>query len=144
MSIATRQLEELRRHGQDDDLAWSAMTNGHDDADERWRAALRAHDVDGAWELFLRQYRRLIFAVIRHFTRDHDEVLEIFADVCGALGDNGLARLEKYWNQPTRRARFSTWLVAVTVKKVASTLIVRHVSFLRHFGVVHATSTAGP
>ena len=34
--------------------------------------------------------------------------------------------------------------VTVTVQKVASTLIVRHVGFLRHLGVVHDTSTAGP
>ena len=31
-----------------------------------------------------------------------------------------------------------------TVQKVASTLIVRHVGFLRRLGVVHDTSTAGP
>ena len=34
--------------------------------------------------------------------------------------------------------------VTVTVRKVASTLIVKRVSFLRHFGVVHATSSTGP
>lgn len=34
--------------------------------------------------------------------------------------------------------------VSVTVRKVASTLIVRHVKFLRHFGIVRATSSSGP
>jgi Flp pilus assembly protein TadG len=34
--------------------------------------------------------------------------------------------------------------VTVEVRKLASTLIVRRVSFLRHFGVVRDTATAGP
>ena len=35
-------------------------------------------------------------------------------------------------------------VVTVTVRKTASTLIVKRVSFLRHLGVVHDTSSAGP
>jgi len=34
--------------------------------------------------------------------------------------------------------------VTVTVRKLASTLIVRHVSLFRYFGVVHDTSSSGP
>jgi Flp pilus assembly protein TadG len=35
-------------------------------------------------------------------------------------------------------------VITVTLRRVASTLIVRRVSFLRHFGVVHASSSASP
>ena len=46
-----------------------------------------------------------------------------------------------------RITRFSVGaggIVTVTARKTASTVIVRHVSFLRHFGVVHDTSSSGP
>jgi Flp pilus assembly protein TadG len=44
----------------------------------------------------------------------------------------------------TRFSVATNGTVTVTVQKTASTLIVRHVSFLRHFGVVHDTSSSGP
>jgi RNA polymerase sigma factor (sigma-70 family) len=81
--------------------------------DAPWLDALRAGDTERAWDLFIDQYRTLIFATIRHYTRDHDEVMDAFAEVCSALHHNGLARLEKYWDRPAHTARFSSWLVTV-------------------------------
>lgn len=80
---------------------------------ERWVEKLEAGDLDAAWDLFLERYRRLIFATIRHFAEDYDDVMDIFAHVCLALREDSLARLRKYTTQPTHRARFSTWLVTV-------------------------------
>jgi RNA polymerase sigma factor (sigma-70 family) len=80
---------------------------------EAWRAALAERDPDAAWEAFLDEYRGLIFAVIRHYTREHDEVMDVFADVCEALREDRLARLRRYWDHPTHRARFSSWLATV-------------------------------
>jgi len=81
--------------------------------DQAWRAALQRGDADTAWDLFIGRYRRLIFAAIRHYTREHDEVMDVFAEVCEALRQNGLARLRRYDDQPTHKARFSSWLVTV-------------------------------
>jgi RNA polymerase sigma factor (sigma-70 family) len=89
------------------------MTGAEGEQEEPWRAALQAGDPDAAWDLFIQQYRRLIFAAIRHYTREHDEVMDVFAEICGALRENQLARLQGYWDRPTHRARFSTWLVTV-------------------------------
>lgn len=78
-----------------------------------WIARLHDHDPDGAWDLFVEQYRRLIFAAIRHYTTEHDEVMDVFALVCESLRSNDLARLRRYLAEGTHTARFSTWLVAV-------------------------------
>jgi RNA polymerase sigma factor (sigma-70 family) len=78
-----------------------------------WIATFRRGDVDAAWDEFIDRYRRLIFATIRHFTRDEDEILDVFARICEALRAEGLARLRRYLDEPNPRARFSTWLVAV-------------------------------
>jgi RNA polymerase sigma factor (sigma-70 family) len=86
--------------------------------EEPWLATLKAGDSDTAWNLFILEYRRLIFAAIRHYTRDHDEVMDVFAEVCGALRRDNLARLKKYWDQPTHTARFPTWLVTVVRHQV--------------------------
>lgn len=86
--------------------------------EEMWLAALKAGDSESAWNLFIDAYRRLIFATIRHYTRDHDEVMDAFAEVCGGLRRDDLARLRKYWNRPTHTARFSTWLVTVVRHQV--------------------------
>jgi RNA polymerase sigma factor (sigma-70 family) len=80
---------------------------------ERWIEELEAGDLDAAWDLFLERYRRLIFATIRHFAEDYDDVMDIFAHVCQALREQNLARLRKYTAQTTHRAHFSTWLVTV-------------------------------
>ena len=80
---------------------------------ESWLQPLRAGDADTAWGLFIGRYRALIFATIRHYTRDHDEVMDLFAQVCSGLRSDRLARLLKYWDRPTHTAQFSSWLVTV-------------------------------
>jgi RNA polymerase sigma factor (sigma-70 family) len=78
-----------------------------------WVDYLRRGEHESAWDLFIIQYRRLVFATIRHFARDHDDVMDVFAHVCGALQKDKLAKLRKYVDDEVHRARFSTWLVAV-------------------------------
>lgn len=80
---------------------------------EEWLNRLQEEDVEAAWDLFVTRYRRLIFATIRHHSQDHDEVMDLFADVCAALREDGMARLRRYSRPETHRARFSTWLVVV-------------------------------
>jgi len=86
--------------------------------EEPWLEALRAGDPDRAWDLFLGQYRALIFATIRRYARDHDDVMDAFAEVCSGLRRDQLARLRKYWDRSTHTARFSTWLVVVVHRQV--------------------------
>src|SRR6478672_8223684 len=86
--------------------------------EESWLADLRAGDTDRAWDLFIGEYRALIFATIRHYTHDHDEVMDVFAEVCSGLRRDSLARLQKYWDRPTHTARFSSWLVTVVRHQV--------------------------
>lgn len=76
-------------------------------------AHLKEGRHDPAWDAFLARYRRLIFAAIRHYTRDYDDVMDVFARVCEALREDGLRRLRRYVDEPEHRARFSTWLVTV-------------------------------
>lgn len=66
-----------------------------------------------AWDLFLDRYRRLIFAAIRHYAHDHDDVMDVFARVCEALREDHLKRLRQYTERLEHKARFSTWLVTV-------------------------------
>ena len=80
---------------------------------EPWALKLNAGDSQGAWDLFVERYRRLIFAAIRHYTTDHDEVMDVFAHVCEALRADDMARARHWLAQPTHTARFSTWLVTV-------------------------------
>jgi DNA-directed RNA polymerase specialized sigma24 family protein len=80
---------------------------------ESWAAELASGRADAAWDLFLDRYRRLIFAAIRHYAQDYDDVMDIFARVCEALREDDLARLRCYAEQPFHGARFSTWLVTV-------------------------------
>ncbi len=78
-----------------------------------WVAELRRGGVDAAWDLFLDQYRCLIFAAIRHYAQDYDDVMDVFAQVCESLRETDLKRLCSYFERPTHSARFSTWLVTV-------------------------------
>lgn len=78
-----------------------------------WVAQLHAGSPDAAWDRFIHRYRRLIFAAIRHYVRDQDEVMDVFARVCEALREDNLRRLRTYVDAPSHRARFSTWLVTV-------------------------------
>ena len=80
---------------------------------EDWVSALRGKQPEAAWDLFLGRYRRLIFAAIRHYAQDYDDVMDVFARVCEALREDDFRRLRAYAEQPTHRARFSTWLVTV-------------------------------
>jgi len=80
---------------------------------EPWRAKLDEGESVAAWDLFIEQYRRLIFATIKQLAHDHDDILDVFTSVCEALRDDDLARLRRYTESPGERARFSTWLVTV-------------------------------
>lgn len=80
---------------------------------EPWLSKLHERDVEGAWDCFIERYRRLIFATIRHYAEDYDDVMDIFAWMCEALRQDDLARLRRYPQQKTHSAQFSTWLVAV-------------------------------
>jgi len=81
--------------------------------DEPWIAPLDAGDAEAAWDAFIGRYRRLVFASIRHYAQDYDDVMEVFTRVCEALREDDLRRLRTYAAQPVHRARFSTWLVTV-------------------------------
>lgn len=81
--------------------------------DEPWVAPLRAGRTDEAWAAFLERYRRLIFATIRHYTRDYDDGMDVFAHVCEALRADESRRLRAWADGGPRTARFSTWLVTV-------------------------------
>src|SRR5437763_1312659 len=80
---------------------------------EDWVVELQGGRPDAAWDRFLERYRRLIFAAIRHYAQDYDDVMDVFARVCEALREDDLARLRCYAEQPVHTARFSTWLVTV-------------------------------
>jgi len=80
---------------------------------DEWVAELQQGRLDAAWDLFLDRYRRLIFAAIRHYAQDYDDVMDVFARACEALRADDLRRLRSWVEQPEHRARFSTWLVTV-------------------------------
>ena len=78
-----------------------------------WIAELRRGQQERAWDLFLDGYRGLLFAAIRHYAREYDDVMDVFAYVCDELRTNDLRRLRMYVEEVEHRARFSTWLVTV-------------------------------
>lgn len=80
---------------------------------EDWSAALSRGDMAAAWDQFVSRYRRLVFAVIRHYVQDYDDVMDVFTRVCEALREDDLRRLRAYHMQSEHTARFSTWLVVV-------------------------------
>ena len=80
---------------------------------EDWYTALNRGDTDAGWDLFVSRYHRLVFATIRRFAEDYDDVMDVFAWVCEALREDDLRRLRAYHAQPEHRAKFSTWLVTV-------------------------------
>jgi RNA polymerase sigma factor (sigma-70 family) len=80
---------------------------------EAWIAELQRGSSEAAWDLFLDRYRRLIFAAIRHYAQDYDDVMDVFARVCESLREHDLRRLRTYVAQTDHRASFSTWLVTV-------------------------------
>jgi DNA-directed RNA polymerase specialized sigma24 family protein len=95
---------------------------------------LRRGNSDTAWDLFIARYRRLIFAAIHHYTRDPDDVMDIFAWVCEALREDDLCRLRRYTEQPGYQARVSTWLV--TVVRHLTVDWFRHRDGRRHLSVI--------
>lgn len=76
-------------------------------------AELQQGRPEPAWDLFLARYRRIVFAAIRHYAQDYDDVMDVFARVCEALREDDLRRLRAWVDQPKHSARFSTWLVTV-------------------------------
>ena len=95
----------LRRSGVTDRYGCPSMQD--------WVVELREGRPEVAWSRFLDGYRRLIFAAIRHYAQDHDDVMDVFADICATLREDGMRRLRERAEDPNPRARFSTWLVAV-------------------------------
>ena len=80
---------------------------------EEWLLPLQQGRTEVAWDSFLTRYRRLIFATIRHYTRDYDDGMDLFAHVCQRLRADDMRRLRVRAEDPAPRAQFSTWLVAV-------------------------------
>ena len=80
---------------------------------EEWLPPLQEGHADQAWDRFLVRYRALLFATIRHFTRDHDDRMDLFAHVCERLRADDMARLRARAEDSGQAARFSTWLVVV-------------------------------
>jgi RNA polymerase sigma factor (sigma-70 family) len=78
-----------------------------------WIRELRRGNSDAAWDLFLGRYRRLVFSAIRHYARDYDDVMDVFARVCDRLREDNLRRLRTYIDETGHRATFTTWLVTV-------------------------------
>lgn len=78
-----------------------------------WMAELRRGQHERAWDLFLDGYRGLLFAAIRHYAREYDDVMDVFTYVCDELRSDDLRRLRVYVVEVEHRARFSTWLVTV-------------------------------
>ena len=101
---------------------------------ESWVAELQGGRPDAAWDLFLTRYRRLVFAAIRHYAQDYDDVMDVFAQVCEALREDDLRKLRAYAAQPDHRARCSTWLV--TVVRHLTVDWFRHRDGRRHVSIV--------
>ena len=80
---------------------------------DAWIGELQRGSSESAWDSFLDRYRRLIFAAIRHYAQDYDDVMDVFARVCESLRADDLRRLRAWTEQAEHRANFSTWLVAV-------------------------------
>jgi RNA polymerase sigma factor (sigma-70 family) len=80
---------------------------------EAWIAPLEAGDPEAAWDRFIERYRRLIFASIRHYTTEPDEVMEVFARVCEAFRENDFARLRRCAARVDPARPFSTCLVVI-------------------------------
>lgn len=80
---------------------------------EAWIAPLAEGRTETAWDQFIGRYRRLIFAAIRRYTTDPDDVMDVFARVCEAMREDDFGRLRRYAAQADPARRFSTWLCVV-------------------------------
>jgi DNA-directed RNA polymerase specialized sigma24 family protein len=100
---------------------------------EDWLPPLQEGQPDVAWDRFLSRYRRLIFATVRHYTRDYDDGMEVFAHVCEKLRAEEMRRLRVRAEEVNPRARLTTWLVVV-VRNAA-------IDWIRHRDGRHRLST---
>jgi RNA polymerase sigma factor (sigma-70 family) len=80
---------------------------------EDWAAELQQGRPEAAWDLFVGRYRRLIFAGIRHYAQDYDDVMDVFARVCEALRENDFTRLRRCATRVDPARPFSTLLVVI-------------------------------
>jgi RNA polymerase sigma factor (sigma-70 family) len=80
---------------------------------EEWLVDLEAGRHEDAWDAFLSRYRRLVFATIRHYLHEPDDVMDAFTWVCEGLRQDDLRRLKAYSAPSVHKARFTTWLVVV-------------------------------
>jgi RNA polymerase sigma factor (sigma-70 family) len=80
---------------------------------DMWRVRLADGDTNAAWDHFIEAYRPLILATIRHTISDHDDIMEVFAHICGELSADNLSRLTAFDLRSVHTAKFSTWLVVV-------------------------------
>ena len=55
---------------------------------EDWVVELQGGRPDAAWDRFLERYRRLIFAAIRHYAQDYDDVMDVFAQGLAHPGED--------------------------------------------------------
>jgi RNA polymerase sigma factor (sigma-70 family) len=62
---------------------------------------------------FLARYHRLIGVVVARCVLLPEDARDAFVDVCDRLSQDDLARLRRFHEAPTHRAKFSTWLVVV-------------------------------
>ena len=67
---------------------------------DAWIGELQRGSSDAAWDAFLDRYRRLIFAAIRHYAQDYDDVMDVFARVCESLRADDLRRLRSWFRAP--------------------------------------------
>jgi RNA polymerase sigma factor (sigma-70 family) len=80
---------------------------------EPWLVELSRGEPEAAWAAFLDRHRGLLFASIRHYVHDHDDVMDAFTWVCEGLRAHDFRRLRAYADETNHRAQFTTWLVTV-------------------------------
>lgn len=80
---------------------------------EPWIAPLETGDAERAWDLFIERYRRLIFGVIRRYTGEPDDVMDVFARVCEAFRENDFSRLRHCALRADPNRPLSTLLFAI-------------------------------
>ena len=81
---------------------------------ERWITHLGEGETDHAWDAFVERYRRLVFATIRRYAQDYDDVMDVFTHVCEALRDNDLSKLRRYTETQGHREGYHAWVVTTS------------------------------
>jgi RNA polymerase sigma factor (sigma-70 family) len=94
---------------------------------------------EAAWQAFLRTYSRLLLHTARRVGRDYDAAMDAYAYLLEQLRRDDCRRLRAY--VPTERAKFTTWLVAVSRRLCVDHLRQR---YGRPAGTGAADATAGP